>query len=185
MRNHVIAIVLAAAGSASAQPLEAPGAEQPPPGSTHATFVSTTEMPWDVTLDRQPVCTTPCSLWVVPMQYVALRSREWRPVRLDVGYLQGGDVTFAAEPLRRGKWAGGIVGVTFASMALVTGITLTSVGCATHDSTMCTGGIITGAAGGLGLYASILLMKSALPKVRLGAARPYANGQVAGLAGSF
>jgi hypothetical protein len=164
------------------QPMPQP---EPPPNSTRATFVSTSDMPWDVMIDRQPACTTPCSIVVVPLQYVVLSSREWRPVRLDVGYLPGGELTVAAEPLRRGKWAGGVVATTFSSMALATGITLTAVGCSIHDNTMCTGGVITGVVGAVGLYASIELMRSALPRVHVGAARPYATGSQVGLAGTF
>ena len=159
--------------------------QQPPPGSTQATFVSTSLEPWDVLLDRQPVCATPCSIWVEPMRFVSLRTQERSPVRLDVGYLQPGSVAVAAKPLEQGKYAAGIVFTTFSGMGLVTGITLTAVGCSTDRSGMCTAGLITGGVSAVGLYGSILLMKSALPEARIGPATPYAAGNTIGLAGTF
>jgi hypothetical protein len=50
---------------------------------------------------------------------------------------------------------------------------------------MRTAGWISGAAGGVGLYLSIQLMQSALPKVQVGPARPYVGGNQVGLAGHF
>jgi hypothetical protein len=176
-------------GTAAAQPaVQAPGAEPPtaePPNSSHATFVSTGALQWDVTIGEMPACTTPCSLSVPPMQYVALHSREPNPVRLDVGMMPAGDVTVAATPLSQGAYAGGVVGTTFSGMALATGITLAAVGYGTNSSGMQTAGLITGVAGGVGLYLSIELMRSALPKVQIGGARPYMAGNQVGLAGSF
>lgn len=158
---------------------------QPPPGSTHATFISTTEMQWDVTVDQRPACTTPCSTWVVPLSFVALHSHEVAPVRLDVGYMNGGSVMVQAEPLSEGAYAAGITFTALTGMGLVTGITLTAVGCSTDSHGMCTAGLITGVASGLGLYGSILLMKSALPKAHIGPAQPYVAGTQVGLAGTF
>src|SRR2546423_434121 len=51
----------------------------PPPGSTQATFVSSGADGWDVLLDRVPVCATPCSIWVAPLQFVSLRIHERNP----------------------------------------------------------------------------------------------------------
>lgn len=162
-----------------------PAPQQPPPGSSHATFISTTAMGWDVTLDDQLVCATPCSVWVPPLHFVALHSHEADPVRLDVGYMPAGDVLVRAKPLSSGAYAAGITFATFSSMGLVTGVTLTAVGCATNNNGMCEGGIITGVAGALGLYGSILLMRHALPKAHLGPATPYVTGSQVGLAGQF
>jgi hypothetical protein len=162
-----------------------PAAEQPPPGSSHATFISTTAVGWDVTLDDQLVCATPCSVWVPPLHFVALHSHEADPVRLDVGYMPAGDVLVRAKPLSSGAYAAGITFVTLSSMGLVTGVTLTAVGCATNNDGMCKGGIITGVAGALGLYGSILLMRHALPKAHIGPATPYVSGTQVGLAGQF
>ena len=91
-----IALVGTLAGSAGAQPgaesesatmpvpeqallTETPPAITPPdparpagpaPGSTQATFVSSNSQPWEVLLDRQPACETPCSIYVPPMRFV-------------------------------------------------------------------------------------------------------------------
>jgi hypothetical protein len=164
------------------QPAQPP---QPPPGSTRATFLSLSALQWDVTIGEAQACTTPCSLYVAPAQWVSLHSREDYPVRLDVGMMPGGDVVVQAKPLQQGKYAGGIVGTTFSGMALATGVTLAAVGYGTDNSGMRTAGLITGVAGGVGLYLSIELMKAALPKAEIGPARPYVAGNQVGLAGHF
>jgi hypothetical protein len=167
---------------------QAPIPQGPPAGSTQATFVSTSSDGWDVLLDRRPVCGTPCSIYVPPMQYVTLRSRDARDrnrVLLDVGYLPQGSVVVRGKPLSQGAYAGGIVGTTFAGMGLVTGITLTAVGCATDHDGMCTAGLITGGVSAVGLYLSIKLMQRAVPKAEVLPGRPYVAGNTVGLAGTF
>src|SRR5205085_11036276 len=102
------------------QPPEQQQPMQPPAGSTQATFVSTSSQPWEVLIDRHPACETPCSIYVPPMQFVTLRSRD--RVLLEVGYLPRGSVVVRGTHLSDGAYAGGIVGTTFAGMGLVTGI---------------------------------------------------------------
>jgi hypothetical protein len=155
------------------------------PAPTRATFVSTSEDQWDVSVDRQPACSTPCSLELYPMQFIALRSQERSPVRLDVGYLPQGDLIVTGKPLANGMYAGGIVMTSFAGMAVVTGITLTAVGCSTDRDGMCTAGLITGVAGAVGLYGGIYLMRRALPRYSVGPASPYVAHNQVGLTGRF
>ncbi len=159
--------------------------QQPPQGSTQATFVSSGTQPWDVLLDRQPVCATPCAMWVAPGRFVSLREQAVNPIRLDVGALPAGSVMVTGTPMSNGAYAGGIVGTTFAGMGLVTGITLTAVGCSTDRGGMCTAGLITGGVSAVGLVLSIGLIQSALPKVAVSGAQPYVAGSTAGLSGTF
>lgn len=172
-------------GTAAAPPEQPPQPAQPPPGSTQATFISTTHRSWEVLIDRQPACATPCSIYVPPMRFVTLRSFERRPVLLDVGYLPQGSVVVEGTPLRQGAYAAGITFTALSGMALVTGISLTAVGCSTDRDGMCTAGLITGGAGALGLYLSIQLMRSAVPTARVLPGQPYIAGNTVGLAGSF
>lgn len=176
-----------AAMPAPQQPMPAPQQpmQQPPQGSTQATFVSSGIQPWDVLLDRQPVCATPCTMWVEPGRFVSLREQAANPIRLDVGALPAGSVLVTGTPMREGAYAGGIVGTTFAGMGLATGITLTAVGCATDRGGMCTAGLITGGVSAVGLYLSIRLMQSALPKAAVSGAQPYVAGSTAGVSGTF
>ncbi|MGE0549870.1 MAG: hypothetical protein AB7O24_08095 [Kofleriaceae bacterium] len=194
-----MAAILTAAGIASAQPgayapQPAPPppsyptgalAPQPPPGSVHATFVSTTADGWDVVIDREPACATPCSLWVAPLQFVSLRTQERRPIRLDVGYLPAGSVMVAAKPLSKGMYATGLTFTALSGMAVVTGITLTAVGCAGDRDTMCKAGVISMLSGGVALAGSIWLMRQALPYADVSPAQPYVSGNSVGVAGSF
>ena len=159
-----------------------PPPQGPPPGAMRATFVSSTPVSWDVKLDQMPACTTPCTLWVAPLQFVTLHSHERDSVRLDVGAMPRGDVIVTAEPLSRGAYATGITFVTLGGMALATGITLTAIGCSTDRSGMCTAGLITGGAGAAVTVGSIYLMKRALPRARI---VPNVGGTSAGIAGTF
>lgn len=177
--------VNAAATQQAIQQAPQPMQQQPPQGSTQATFVSSGAQPWDVLLDRQPVCATPCTMWVEPGRFVSLREQAVNPIRLDVGALPAGSVMVTGTPMREGAYAGGIVGTTFAGMGLATGITLTAVGCSTDRSGMCTAGLITGGVSAVGLYLSIRLMQSALPKAAVSGAQPYVAGSTAGLSGTF
>lgn len=162
-----------------------PYAPVPPPGSTQATFTSTGPERWEVLLDRQPACATPCSIYVEPNRFVTLRSFERSPVLLDVGYLPPGSVVVRGKPYEGGKHAAGITFTALSGAALVTGITLTSVGCATDRDGMCTAGLITGGVGAVGLYLSIQLMRSAVPAADVLPGQPYVSGNTVGLAGAF
>lgn len=177
-----IAILLAfLRGTALAQ--DAPPPQAPPP--TRATFVSTTSRPWDVVVDEQPLCSTPCSLSLHPIQWITLKSHDLDPVVLDVGRLPPGDLVVSGKPLESGKYAGGIVATTFGGMALATGITLSAVGYAKERGGMKTAGFITGVAGALGVAGGIQLMLSALPRASIeGTSRQIAGMQL-GVAGRF
>ncbi len=161
----------------------APVPTGPPPGSTPATFTSASSEPWQVLIDRHPACETPCSIYVPPMRFVTLRSRDH--VLLEIGMLPPTPVVVRGTHLASGAYAGGIVGTTFAGMGVVTGITLTAVGCATDHRGMCTAGLITGGVSAVGLYLSIRLLQSAVPKAEVLPAQPYVAGNTVGLAGSF
>ncbi len=162
---------------------QAPAAPGPVPGSTQATFVSNSSQPWEVLVDRHPACETPCSINVPPMQFVTLRSRD--RVMLDVGFLPQGSVVVRGTHLADGAYAGGVIGATFSGMGLATGITLTAVGCATDRDIMCKAGLITGGVSAVGLYLSIRLMLSAVPKAEVLPGQPYVSGNSVGLAGTF
>lgn len=158
---------------------------QPPPGSARATFMSTGETRFDVRLDNNAVCITPCAVYVEPLRYVTLHSHAPGSEKLSVGHLPAGDVIVQAEPRQQGKFAAGVTFTTFSGMGLATGITLTAVGCSTDRDTMCRAGLITGVASGAALYLSINLIREALPKVHVGPAQPYVTGNTVGLAGRF
>jgi hypothetical protein len=162
-----------------------PQAQPQPNAPTRATFVSTGEAKWDVWIDQQPACATPCTVPVMPLQFIALRTQERNPVRLDVGYLPHGDLMVTAKPMSEGLYAGGIVMTSFAGMGVVTGVTLTAVGCSTDHPTMCKAGVITTVPSAIGLYLGIYWMRKALPRAVVERAQPYVAANSVGVAGSF
>jgi hypothetical protein len=204
MRSWSSLFVLTLAGTAFAQPGQiydpnaptAPPPEvQPPPApppayqpnasTTHATFVSTGETRWDVRVDGNAVCTTPCSLYIEPLRYVTMHSQDAAPTKLSVGYMPQGAVLVRAEPRASGAFAAGVTFTSLSGMGLATGITLTAVGCSTDRSGMCNAGLITGVASAVGLYLSIGLIRSALPRVHVERAQPYVTGQTVGVIRRF
>lgn len=168
-----------------AQPPAQPQGYQPQSNSTHATFMSTGETRWDVRVDGNAVCTTPCSLYIEPLRYVTMHSQDPAPEKLKAGYLPNGAVLVRAEPRAKGAFAAGVTFTTFSGMGVATGITLTAVGCSTDRGTMCNAGLITGVASAVGLYLSIGLIRSALPRLKIDRTQPYATGQTVGVVRRF
>ncbi len=166
---------------------------QPPPAQVlptqgapaRATFMSTGNQQWNVWVDQQLMCTTPCTLGLTTAQFVALKTQDDEPIRLDVGNIPPGDVVVRGKPLQTGLYATGITFTALSGAALATGITLFTVGAATGRDGLRNAGLWTGIPGAVGLYGSIYLMRKALPKVSVGPATPYATAGQVGLAGQF
>jgi hypothetical protein len=179
-------LLLVRLGAAPAQASQQTEPSAPPEQApTRATFISTSALAWEVVVDGQPMCVTPCSGPLFPLQFVVLRSEESRPVLLEVGRLPPGNLIVSGKPLQEGMYAGGIVATTLGGMALVVGITLSAVGLAKDRNGMTTGGLISGGAGLLAIPGGIYLMFNAVPSVSVERASPSLAGRVAGIAGSF
>ena len=167
------------------QPYQPPAPIQANPNATHATFMSTGETRWDVRVDGNAVCSTPCSLYIEPLRFVTMHSQDNQPTKLSVGYMPQGDVLVRAQPRATGAFAAGVTFTTFAGMGVVTGITLTAVGCSTDRDGMCNAGLITGVASGVALYLSIGLIRSSMPRVRVDRTQPYTTGNTVGVLHRF
>jgi hypothetical protein len=184
-------------------PLPGRAGEEGPPGTVKVDFVSGNPASrWDVYSDDQVICTTPCARWVHPERPVMLRAREdaWMMAsdKVQVANLltDGGGVhlQLRAQPTARGKLSAGIVFTSFSGMAVLTGVTLTSLGCLAGESSgMCTGGLITLGVGGVALAGSIWMILDSLPHAEvvptdnpiLLARRPRLLFGPGGLAGTF
>jgi len=157
--------------------------EDGPPGTVKVDFVSANPASrWDVYADDRVICTTPCQQWVSAERPLMLRAREEAfmaaPDKVAVPNLLGhegeGRVQLQAHPTARGQLAGGIVATTFSGMAVLTGITLGSVGCLAGDNHgLCTAGLITLGVGLPALAGSIWLITDSMPKASL---VPYDGG---------
>src|SRR5262245_5356945 len=116
-----IAVCLGAKAWAQTDPAVTAGADAQPqavevPAPTRATIVSTGPRQWDVIIDDQYVCSTPCSGPMFPLQLMVLQSRERRPVIVEVGRLPPGDLIVSAKPHQSARYAGGIVATTLGGM---------------------------------------------------------------------
>lgn len=159
-------------------------------GGAETEFVSATSMPWEVMIDQQSACWTPCKLVLDGPHWVTLRSRDRRPIRLEVGELGRAPAAVTAHDIKTGAYATGITFTALGGAALITGITLTSVGCSQDRDGMCTAGLITGGAGAAVTLGGIYLMRAALPRYQVRALERhglslFSNGKGGGLAGHF
>lgn len=168
-------------------PYGQPAPMPPQPGGARATFMSTTEKRWDVRIDQNAACTTPCALYIEPGRFVTLHSQDPHPQKLSIGYLPAGDLMVQARPRADGAFATAVTFTSLGGAAVVTGITLAAVGCNTDNGTMCRAGVITGLSGAVALGVFIPMIKRSLPKATIGPAtgQPYTNGQTVGLSGTF
>lgn len=152
--------------------------EETPAGMVRVDLVATNPSTrWDVYYDDEVICSTPCTRFLDPSRPLLLRARDrgygGRPDAVVVPDLEAwagrGGVQVAARPTSHGKMATGIVFTTFGGMAVVTGITLTSIGCAGSDRStgMCTAGLISLVAGGAVTAGSISLIVDSLPKAEI------------------
>jgi len=188
-------------------PLPGRATDEGPPGTVKVDFVSGNPASrWDVYSDDQVICTTPCARFVHPAHPLMLRTRDdgWMTVPdkvhvaslLDTG--AGGRLQLRAQPTARGELVTGITFTAFSGMAVITGVTLGSLGClGGHSGGMCTGGLVTLGAGGLALVGSIWLILDAQPRadvmpedggMMLARARPRPRRLVLGpgtIAGTF
>lgn len=156
-------------------PIPGRAAEQGPPGTVKVDVVSASANGrWDVYIDDQVVCTTPCSRWIDPSRPVLLRAREdgfmRAPDKIRLSNLgaPAGAVQLQAHSTSTGQLTTGITFTTFGGLAVITGITLTSVGCLAGESGgMCTGGLISLGAGALVTAGSVWLILDSLPRATI------------------
>jgi len=160
------------------------------PGTVKVDFESSSpSLRWDVYVNDEATCTTPCSTWVDPNQPLVLRTREEAPSKLRIGSLVGhaGPLQVLASPTARGRLATGVTFTALGGMSLITGITLTAVGAATDRSGFTTAGLINLAVGGLVTAGSIWLILTSVPRYEV---RPLFGATTMalgpdGLSGSF
>lgn len=159
-------------------PLPGRAAEEGPPGTVRADFVSAgANSRWDVYVDDQVACTTPCSKWVDPNRPVLMRTRDdgfffMRADKVQVIDLRrpagGGAVQMRAHPTSYGELATGITFTTLGGTAVIAGITFSSLGCLGDESSgMCTGGLISLGVGALVTAGAIWLIVDAMPRAVL------------------
>jgi len=126
--------------------------EQPPPGMAQVQVVSDFEdQTWDVFAGQDHVCTTPCNTWLDPRRSIFLQARgnprdEIYLPGLGQEAWQARNAVVVASGSCHGKYVNGVVFTSLGGMGLITGITLTAIGCSDTQRRggMCTAGLITG-----------------------------------------
>jgi hypothetical protein len=162
-------------------PLPGRAAEEGPPGTVKVDFVSANPAArWDVYSDDQVICTTPCARFVQPAHPVMLRARDESfgagADKVEVANLLevgGPHLQLEAHPTARGQWVTGMTFMALTGMAVVTGVTLTPLGCSTGMEGMCKAGIITLGAGAVTFAGSLWLFLDARPRAEVA---PYTEG---------
>jgi hypothetical protein len=164
-------------------PIPGRAPEPGPPGSVRVDFLSASDsVRWDVYVDDQATCTTPCARWVDPNRPLLLRTREDAPDKLLVGRLDAGagPLQVSARPLARGQLATGVVFTALGGLAVLTGITLTAIGCSSDDRAgMCTAGLVSLGSGAVVTGGAIWIMLGA--RARVGVRPIFGGGESYGL----
>jgi hypothetical protein len=171
-----------------------PGKAEPegPPGTVRVDFVSLHDnVRWDVIINDDATCTTPCAGWIDPSRPVALRSREEAPQKLAVSRLVtgAGPLQVSARPKQLGKFSGGVVATAFGGIGIATGVTLLAVGTGTDRDGMALAGTITLPIGAALTVGGIYLMVKARAAIRVrplfGSDGPIMTITPGGIVGSF
>jgi hypothetical protein len=156
-------------------PIPGRAPELGPPGRVKVDLVSAqANSRWDVYYDDEVICSTPCTRWLDPGRPLLLQARGVGPMRgdrvvvrdlLDLEPAGAGQVQ--AHATSYGKLATGITFTTFGGMAVITGVTLASIGCSDLDARggMCKAGATSFAAGAFVTAGAVWLILDALPKV--------------------
>ena len=141
--------------------------EQPgPPGTIKVDFESASPTArWDVYVDDQATCTTPCSGWVDPTHPVVLRTRDL-PDEVRIAGLDpaAGPVQITAAPTASGEFVTGLTFTSLGGMGDATGITLGSIGCFGGHAGLCQAGLITLGLSGAVTAGAIWMMLDAAPR---------------------
>jgi hypothetical protein len=115
-----------------------PGRGDPegPPGTARVDFMSMDDdQRWDVFVNDQVACTTPCTQWVDPARPILMRSRTDHflrgPERLEVSRFPpealSAPVQVRAEAGSNGRWWGGVTCLTYGGfLGLFGGLSMTS-----------------------------------------------------------
>ena len=157
-------------------PLPGRTEQEGPPGTVKVDFVSANPAGrWDVYSDDKVICTTHCAEWVNADRPILLRAREeaflQAPDKVQVPNLLAhageGRLQLQAHPTARSELAAGIVFTSFAGMAAITGVTLTSLGCLGDHSGLCTGGLITLGVSAPLVAGSIWLILDSMPRAEV------------------
>jgi hypothetical protein len=142
-----------------------------PVGTMKVDFLAATaDRTWEVKINDNFVCSTPCSYWVRPESALMMRSFRGKDVK-------GGTIEFPdlkpyaaetaleirAHPRSNGKLVTGITFTSLGGVAFTTGVVLTASGCSSNGA-MCRGGLITALIGGAVSAGGIWLMLDSRPR---------------------
>jgi hypothetical protein len=151
--------------------------EEGPPGTVRVDFISAhAQGRWDVYIDDEVACSTPCSRWVNPSRPIFLQSRRGpfpysarEEIQVpDLGrYAAAGPLQLRAHPTSTGAQVTGITVSALGGMAMMTGLTLSAVSCPTGREELCRGSLLTLGAGTLVTAGAVWLLLEAAPRARI------------------
>lgn len=164
------------------EPIFGKAEEEGPPGSLRVDFVSYDgDSRWDVYVDDEATCTTPCTEWVEPQRPIVMQTRGGmfgaKPDKLRIGRLDDydGPLQVSAKKTSIGMLVTGMTFTALGGISTLVGVVLTSVGCSQDDMDgMCTAGIVSGAVGLAVVATGIWLMIAAQEKAFV---RPLFGGE--------
>jgi hypothetical protein len=154
-------------------PIPGRGAQEGPPGTVKTDFISASANGrWDVFIDDQPVCTTPCSKFIDPTRPVMLRTREGSTTlhltSLGEQAAASGAIQLQAHPRAGGELATGITFTSFGGLGVLSGISLMGIGCQNGFSDgECWGGLTSLLISSALTYVSVWMIIDSSPKAEI------------------
>lgn len=128
---------------------------------------------WDVYVDDEVICSTPCTKRIDPNRPVLMRARpdgigmpeEVSVPNLFPAALESGEVQLLARPTQRGQFVTGLTFTSLGGMAVMTGGMLAALGCSDADRAgLCNGGLITAGVGTFVAAGAVWLIVDSLPR---------------------
>jgi hypothetical protein len=138
---------------------------------------------WDVYVDDEVICSTPCTRFLDPGRPIFMRTRDHglgaAPDELAVANLfpaaSEGGVQLQARPTMKVEWLTGTTFVSLGGMTMLTGVTLAGVGCSDTNrrGELCGPGLISLGVGSLVTAGAIWLILDSMPKAVVEPLRKY------------
>src|SRR5205085_3753792 len=147
------------------QPLPSNIVDRGPSGTVKVKFMPVKpQQEWEVVVGDRTICKTPCERWVDPAMPYTLKYDPGlfqRNEYLDVPDLRAQAaherLEVRAMPRSTGEFVGGIMLASFGGIGVVTGTSLTAIGCSKGGG-LCTAGLVTLPLGLLALAPGIFMI---------------------------
>jgi len=145
-----------------------------PVGTMKVDFIAgTADRSWEVIVNENFVCSTPCTHWVRPESALMMRAFQGKATKGGTvsfpdlkAYAADAPLEIRAHPRSNGKLATGITFTSIGGVAFTTGVAVAAAGCSSSGAS-CRGGFITALLGAAVSAGGIWLMVDSRPRAEV------------------